>query len=198
MTDPDPWYQLVDADEPLSQGDLIFDCPLLAWRPDRIESVEEAQPDRLTDYAIAERADLIVVTQACDLEIHDGRRDVQHAVMCATEPVESFRQSWVATRERASQPVGRRSWEAYVDRVRKGFVWSLALVNKGQVDGVETPVRLVRLHDVHTLPLDFIESYIQLREQPRLRLRTPYAEHISQAFARFFMRIGLPTEVDLS
>jgi hypothetical protein len=27
---------------------------------------------------------------------------------------------------------------------------------------------------------------------PRLRLRSPYREHLAQAFARYFMRVGLP------
>ncbi len=29
---------------------------------------------------------------------------------------------------------------------------------------------------------------------PRLRLVPPYREHLSQAFARYFMRVGLPHE----
>jgi hypothetical protein len=30
---------------------------------------------------------------------------------------------------------------------------------------------------------------------PRWRLQSPYREHFSQAFARFFMRVGLPTAI---
>ena len=30
---------------------------------------------------------------------------------------------------------------------------------------------------------------------PRGRLQSPFLEHLSQAFARFFMRIGLPSTV---
>jgi hypothetical protein len=29
----------------------------------------------------------------------------------------------------------------------------------------------------------------------RLRLLPPYREHLSQAFARFFMRVGLPVDI---
>jgi hypothetical protein len=35
------------------------------------------------------------------------------------------------------------------------------------------------------------------RNGKRLRLLPPYREHLSQAFARFFMRIGLPVHIDL-
>jgi len=31
----------------------------------------------------------------------------------------------------------------------------------------------------------------------RLRLCPPYREHLAQAFARFFMRVGLPQDVQL-
>ena len=30
---------------------------------------------------------------------------------------------------------------------------------------------------------------------PRLRLRSPYREYLAQAFARYFMRVGLPQPV---
>ena len=32
-------------------------------------------------------------------------------------------------------------------------------------------------------------------QQPRIRLLPPYREHLAQAFARFFMRVGLPVDV---
>jgi hypothetical protein len=28
----EPWYHIVDAPQPLSQGDLILDCPVLVWK----------------------------------------------------------------------------------------------------------------------------------------------------------------------
>ena len=30
---------------------------------------------------------------------------------------------------------------------------------------------------------------------PRHRLNSPYLEHLSQSFARFFMRVGLPADI---
>lgn len=48
---------------------------------------------------------------------------------------------------------------------------------------------------MYTLPRTFLESFLQNKQQSRLRLRPPYREHLSQAFARFFMRVGLPTGV---
>jgi hypothetical protein len=48
------------------------------------------------------------------------------------------------------------------------------------------------------LPTPFRSSLeAQLRHvgRPRLRLRPPYVEYLSQAFARHFMRVGLPQPV---
>jgi hypothetical protein len=58
-----------------------------------------------------------------------------------------------------------------------------------------TEVRIVNFHTIFTIPRDFLESLLRERGRNRLRLRSPYREHLSQAFARFFMRVGLPQPV---
>jgi hypothetical protein len=40
-----------------------------------------------------------------------------------------------------------------------------------------------------------LQSLLKARAIPRPQLLPPYREHLSQAFARFFMRVGLPTPV---
>jgi hypothetical protein len=32
-------------------------------------------------------------------------------------------------------------------------------------------------------------------QQPRLRLLPPYRDHLAQALARFYMRVGLPVDI---
>ena len=42
-------------------------------------------------------------------------------------------------------------------------------------------------------------SYLKaftITQAHRLRLLPPYREHLSQAFARYFMRVGLPVDID--
>ncbi len=36
---------------------------------------------------------------------------------------------------------------------------------------------------------------LAVRRSPRPRLLPPYREHLAQAFARFFMRVGLPVDI---
>lgn len=44
------------------------------------------------------------------------------------------------------------------------------------------------------LPKTVIQNYF-LRQPKRLRLLPPYREHLAQAFARSFMRVGLPIDI---
>ena len=67
--------------------------------------------------------------------------------------------------------------------------------NQGETSVLSTPHRIVDFHNIYTVPLTFLESLLMQRLQPRLRLLPPYREHLSQAFARYFMRVGLPVAV---
>ncbi len=49
--------------------------------------------------------------------------------------------------------------------------------------------------EVFTLPRPVLESLLKARGVSRPQLLPPYREHLSQAFARFFMRVGLPSPV---
>ena len=55
-------------------------------------------------------------------------------------------------------------------------------------------VNLVDFHRIFSLPLEFMRSLAQTRG-PHLRLLPPYREHLGQAFARYFMRVGLPADI---
>jgi len=56
----------------------------------------------------------------------------------------------------------------------------------------------VDFHEVFTLPRAFLESLLVARGKLRPRLLSPYREFLSQAFARYFMRVGLPIPVDVT
>ena len=77
---------------------------------------------------------------------------------------------------------------------RKGQVPGFHVLNKCELEGFKRDHRVVDFHRVHSLPLDFVRKIAdELGE--RIRLQPPYREHLSQAFARFFMRVGLPVDI---
>ncbi len=71
------------------------------------------------------------------------------------------------------------------------------MLNEHKSNGnIELEIRLVDFHEVFTIPRAFLESLLAQRGENRHRLLPPYREHLSQAFARFFMRVGLPIQIE--
>lgn len=53
------------------------------------------------------------------------------------------------------------------------------------------PWSTVGFRDLHIVPKSDLRLFAHSLG-PRLRLRSPYKEHLAQSFARFMMRVGLP------
>ncbi len=68
------------------------------------------------------------------------------------------------------------------------------MLNKCETEGFETDYLVVDFRSVYSVPFDFLVGLAERRGE-RLRLLPPYREHLSQAFARFFMRVGLPVDI---
>ncbi|MDY7014014.1 MAG: hypothetical protein SVX43_10540 [Cyanobacteriota bacterium] len=98
--------------------------------------------------------------------------------------------------EIGNQTPSSKAWRRTCEDIKNGYSWNLAMLNEGSTEKLSLSHRVVDFHDVYTLPRVFLESLLQNRGQYRLRLRPPYREHLSQAFARFFMRVGLPMGVN--
>jgi hypothetical protein len=184
------WYELVPADHRLTQGDLIFAYPLLA-RNKPVDPVA-AEGDAVRQAVRAFRADVVVMTQACDLE-HDK---VENVVLCPHDPLSVFRRSWEQAMQDRAQTPSEKAWRRTCDDLASGYVWNQCFLNS--FTGVDPPLelRVVDFLELYTLPRAFLESLLKCRGSPRIRLLPPYREHLSQAFARFFMRVGLPQPIN--
>ena len=91
------------------------------------------------------------------------------------------------------QNPSEKAWRRTCNDIAEGFAWNYAFINSSGLDAFKSELRLVDFHEIFTVPRSFLESLLQQRNALRLRLLPPYREHLSQAFARFFMRVGLPT-----
>jgi hypothetical protein len=130
-----------------------------------------------------------VMTQACDLE-HGKVSDV---VLCPHYALTFFRgQVWKPDQEQKKQPANSDAWKKHFKAMANGHLWNLCVLNSSSIEGHTIEHRVVDFHLIYTVPRDFLETLLREREKPRLRLLPPYREHLSQAFARFFMRVGLP------
>ncbi len=185
----DRWYESATPDRSLTQGDIILACPLIRFRD---EPVERTDGDALGQLADCFEKDVVVLTQACDLE----QAKVASVVLCPAAPLSEYKVQWEESVTQRGQNPTARSWKAYCDNIASGYVWNLSLLNSGEGGPVRTEVRVVDFHEVYTLPRTFLESYMRESGALRLRLLPPYREHLSQAFARFFMRVGLPVPIE--
>ena len=172
-----PWYCLVNSDE-LEQGDILEHCPVFAPPPDlTLNSLKDGE----ADFTWKER-DVIIMSQSCDL-VKDTKK-VEEVLLCTV---------WNRA-ELVKLPGGNLSTKRGMEEVRKGRLVGLQMLNKCDLPDVERDVRVVDFRRTYTLPLDFCREFAR-KSQNRIRLLPPYREHLSQGFARFFMRVGLPTDI---
>ena len=126
-----------------------------------------------------DQRDVIIMSQSCDLV--KGREKITEVLLCSVWYRSEFTEGHLAT-------------EKGMEEARRGQLPSLHVLNKCELPNIEREVRVVDFHRIYTLPLDFTRE-LAAQTQNRIRLLPPYREHLSQAFARFFMRVGLPTDI---
>lgn len=169
------WYEITSGST-LRQCDILMGCPVfrfdgtLQWPVDWNKGL----PIRV------ETNDSIILTQSCDLE-NDKIEDVLLAQVIAW-PVLVHQQ--VLSK---NQFVKSRNFRK---ALIEGNTPGQALLHKNE-DEPHLEWSIVSFQRVYTIQKTFHEKFA-LSLGPRLRLRSPYREHIAQAFARFVMRVGLP------
>jgi hypothetical protein len=186
------WYEIVDPGKPITQGDIIFDCPLITWQANRLDKHESIESEILKNAIEGIAADVVVMTQACDLEYNK----VSNVILCPHFSLEEYRNLWEVEMERRNQVATKKAWKSHCDDICEGFIWNLMMLNSAEISELSIDARVVDFHEVFSVPRQFLESLLQQRTNQRFRLLPPYREHLSQAFARFFMRVGLPVPIE--
>lgn len=191
-----PWYEEVACDAPLMQGDLIDECPTLAFKiTPEIGGIKDPAElmVALQKSAGVQPVRVVVMTQACDL----AQGHVQNVILCPIYHVSEFRKGWEELERKHNQNPSERAWKATAKKITDGSEWNLSALDERTDGGVKVPHQIVDFHEVFSLPRDFLEHWLRSTGSARLRLLPPYREHLSQAFARFFMRVGLPLNISL-
>lgn len=170
-----PWYEVVEGEE-ISQGDIIKDCPVVIIPPvgDVSEDVEIE--------ATMQTIDVIVMTQACDLE----QGNVTNVILCGLSNAKA-----VKTNKGKAPDIN------FFTGVKNGRNVSIHLLNKHNGESINCEHQVVDLRQLYSLPLATVKA-LAAKKGKRLRLLPPYREHLSQAFARVFMRVGLPTDINVN
>jgi hypothetical protein len=78
--------------------------------------------------------------------------------------------------------------------LRRGNLPGYHLLNRCALPGLETDFLVLDFRSLFGVPIAMARDLAKI-QSPRRRLLPPYREHLAQAFARFFMRVGLPVDI---
>lgn len=149
----------------LQQGDLLMACPLV--RPTATNEFQRHW------------ADVVVMSQSCDLS-NDKLEIVQVCPLWSLEQlavdVEFFR--------------SKRGRED----LRRGNLPGYHLLDRCELSGHESDYWVCDFRSLFGIHVAVAKT-LAVDQSPRVRVLPPYREHLAQAFARFFMRVGLPVDV---
>jgi hypothetical protein len=63
-----PWYEIAEASTPITQGDIIMNCPVAGWREAPFTIKPDSAPEEVLKMSVdILQIDTIVMTQACSL-----------------------------------------------------------------------------------------------------------------------------------
>lgn len=195
------WYGKLKKNDPLAQGELLFDFPLISWNIEEstsdftinFDSSDSATKEhkKLLKSLVINKADVIILSQSCDLE----HEKLENIVFCSHWSIDYYKQTWEeAMREREQNPT-TNAWNSHFEDLCDGFIWNLTILAKNTICEPELAERVVNFYDLYTIPNEFVQIFVSKPKLKRCYLLPPYREHLAQSFARFFMRVGLPIPI---
>ncbi|CAN5895957.1 hypothetical protein BH23ACT8_BH23ACT8_25420 [soil metagenome] len=161
----------------LEQGDLIRDLPVPV-----VTSATGSVQEGFRLQAEVEIVDAVVLTQTCDLVQGKAGEVLLGRVVVWRDLVEA---EWAAGNTMVKSA-------RFIDNLIKGAVPPVSLLH-ARDRRPDWPWSVVDFRQLYTVRIDYLRRDLSRRgTAQRLRLRSPYKEHLAQAFARYFMRVGLP------
>lgn len=163
-----PWYKANNWTA-LEQGDLLPNCPVLVPPANLTETLLTVKEgDEFNAEVSIARVRLIVISQSCDLT----NNKIDQVLLCGHFPASNHNKNVRSD-------------------IRKERFPALHMIEMCDLAGHSFERQIVDFRTIYTLPKDFVLAFATSLGK-RVRLLSPYKEHLSQAFARYFMRVGLP------
>jgi hypothetical protein len=165
------WVEVHGAS--LAQGDYLPDCSVPVF------GGEYGARDLDSEEVPVDARDCIVLTQSCDLE----NEKASFVALCPLHSIADF--------ERVNPAFSKKGeWE----QVRKGRIDALHLIASISDPKNNRMCLVADFREIYSLPIKYLQGHASQLGN-RWRLQSPFLEHFSQAFARFFMRVGLPSNI---
>lgn len=176
------WYKIISGATALQQGDLLNVFPIIT---PSVSVLEELPNEPVVDVEIevpaaVEYFNVVVMTQSCDL-LKLG--DEGEVILCP-------RFSYAELTDEEPNLWGKGRWEPLV----KGRVIGSHIINRCEIEAFESDYQVIDLRRIFSVPFSVVKQ-VAINQGDRVRLLPPYREHLAQAFARQFMRVGLPVDL---
>ena len=175
-----PWFELVTDSEEITQGDIIKNCPVPILKGININ--KEGQNVE----AEIEIIDGIILSQACDI----ANKKINNIILCSITSKNDY--------EKILKSQGKSTKDILksIEGIIKGQVNAYHIINKFCSEDFNQDYSIINFKDLFSIPIETAKD-VAKKNGKRLRLCPPYREHLSQAFARYFMRVGLPINIKL-
>lgn len=164
------WYESITNDS-LEQGDLV-------------QGVRVIVPDikilnGITKEAPAEIYDVAILTQSCDLS--------------------NKKTPWIHVTPVTPLHVMQSQFQEFnnlnnLESIRMGYQHKYHMLADCDINKLANKILILDFRNVFSLPYAYVMSMVQEGSE-RLRLRSPYKESLGQAYAKFYMRVGLPQDI---
>ncbi|BCM89387.1 hypothetical protein IAD21_01233 [Abditibacteriota bacterium] len=179
---PMSWYEIV-MDSRIEQGDVFKDCQVVM--PAYGCPFPRPKGNVPTIAAIVNIYDVVVLSQSCDLE--QGK--ISHALVCPYSPISDLQKIVART-------LNPKELKNAKKNIKEGKEHGFHMLDRCSLPSFEFEPQVVGFRTVFSVPVVYLSTLASSGSE-RLRLRSPYKEHLSQAFARFFMRVGLPQDIKI-
>ncbi|CAG0964665.1 hypothetical protein FLAV_00893 [Flavobacteriales bacterium] len=171
-----PWYESINKSSQILQGDFVLNCPIII-PPVTFEDEQDVSVKLLN---------AIIMSQSCDIE--NGKVDI--ILVCPYYNLEDF-----LPLHPTSKDGSKGSRKKVIDNLLHGNYPNCHILQK-DIDLNIKDYLVVDFRNVYGIHYEFLKNHIS-KISNRNRLLPPYREHLSQAFARYFMRVGLPINIEI-
>lgn len=171
-----PWYEVINLSDNILQGDFVDDCPIVI-PPKTLDDEQEITIKFLNT---------IILSQSCDLE--NGKLDI--VLVCPYSNYKDFIASHPNSRDGSKNGIKK-----VTDNLLQGNYPSYHILQKDDNCNLDDYI-IVDFKNVYGVQFEYLKTHMS-NIKSRTRLLPPYREHLSQAFARYFMRVGLPINIEI-
>jgi len=170
------WYDDVPPNSTIEQGDIVENCKILVPNELHYQAILKNEENKVPLDII--EINSIVLSQSCDIQ----NEKIDSVIVCPIWSLTKFieKGGWF------NSSIARED-------LRQGKFPEYHLLQKFEGEELPNDFYFVDFHRIYSVPKKFIAAII--KDKSHKRLLPPYREHLSQSFARYFMRVGLPVDI---